>query len=106
MIEKARQIIKKRLFTTTKDYNSLPDGIDYPEQVAADNRKNLTEEQRQKAIDRLTAKLDKAHQRTVDRMCLGRSRGGSAGALNRDVHNPGFASDEIKRQIEVLKSHQ
>lgn len=106
MIEKARQIIKKRLFTTTKDYNALPDGIDYLEQVAADNRKNLTEEQRQKAIDRLTVKLDKADQRTIDRMRLGRSRGGSAGALNRDVHNLGFASDEIKRQIDLLKTYQ
>lgn len=106
MIEKARQIIKKRLFTTTKDYNALPDGIDYLEQVAADNRKNLTEEQRQKAIDRLTVKLDKADQRTIDRMRLGRSRGGSAGALNRDVHNLGFVSDEIKRQIDLLKTYQ
>ena len=106
MINQAQQIIKKRLFTTVKDYNALSDGIDYLEQVAKENRQNLTDEQRQKAIDRLTAKLDKADQRTVDRMRLGRSRGGSAGALNRDVHNLGFASDEIKRQIQVLKSHQ
>lgn len=106
MINQARQIIKKRLFTTVKDYNALCDGIDYLEQVAKENRQKLTDEQRQKAIDRLTAKLDKADQRTIDRMRLGRSRGGSAGALNRDVHNLGFASDEIKSQIEVLKSHQ
>ena len=37
MIEEARKIIKKRLFATTKDYNALPGGYDYLEQVAAEN---------------------------------------------------------------------
>ncbi|MDR1716492.1 MAG: hypothetical protein LBS20_11675 [Prevotella sp.] len=106
MIEKARQIIKGRLFTTTKDYNTLIDGLDYLEQAAKENRDKLTPEQRQKAIDRLTAKLDKADRRTIDRMRPGRSRGGSAGALNRDVHNLSFTTDELQRQIDILKKHQ
>ncbi|GAB6119634.1 hypothetical protein JCM30204_07820 [Dysgonomonas termitidis] len=106
MIEKARQIIKKRLFATTKDYNALIDGLDFLEQAAKENRDKLTPLQRKAAIDKLTAKLEKAQRRTLDRMRLGRSRGGTAGALNRDVHNLGFASDEIKRQIETLKNNQ
>jgi len=106
MIEEARKIIKRRLFTTVKDYNALPDGLEYLEQAAKENRQKLTPEQQQKAIDRLQTKLDVAIGKTVARMQLGRSRGGSAGALNRDVHNLGFSSDELERQIRTLKNNE
>ncbi|MDR1502279.1 MAG: hypothetical protein LBT43_07480 [Prevotella sp.] len=107
MIEEARKIIKRRLFTTVKDYNALPDGIEFLAQAAKENRQKLSPEQRQKAIDRLQTKLDVAIGKTVERMRLGRSRGGgSAGALNRDVHNLGFNSDEIERKIRILKNNK
>ncbi len=106
MIEKAREIIKKRLFTTVKDYNALPDGLESLEQAAKENRRRLTLQQREKAIGRLQKKLDAAETKVADRMRLGRSRGGSAGALNRDVHNLGFTVDEIRRQIKMLENNQ
>lgn len=106
MIEKARKIIKKRLFTTTKDYNTLIDGLDFLEQAAKENRDKLTPLQRKAAIDKLTAKLEKAQRRTLDRMSQGRSRGGTAGTLNRDIHNLGFTTDEIQWQINILKNNQ
>lgn len=106
MIEEARKILKKRLFATTKDYNALPGGYDYLEKVAAENRKNLSPLKRQETIERLQKKLDKADGKVIERMRLGRSRGGTAGALNRDVHNLGFSSDQIKHQIKLLQNNE
>lgn len=104
LIEQARAIIKKRLFTTTKDYNNLPDHYEILESVAKENRERLSPAQIEKEVLHRKKKLEKAQDKVIKRMSLGRSRGHSAGALNRDIHNLGFEVDSIKHEISVLES--
>lgn len=119
----ARSIMGKRIRATTKDYNELLEKLrnaalsdfayygDSPankkilvEIVAKENLEKASPEQLQRSLETLSRHSEKAMDKIGERMGLGRTRGGTAGALNRDVHNLGVNKDNIDAEKKRVQS--
>lgn len=102
MLDKARNIMGKRLFSTVQDYNLLIDGIAELEQVAKENRQNLTPDQRNREIQRRQKKIDALNQKGYERSKLGRM-----GSGNLTLQLGGYAQAKaiLRQQIELLQTN-
>lgn len=94
--------MSRHLFTTVQDYNALIDGIDELEEVAKENRQNLSPEQRNKEIKLRQKKIDALNEKVYQRTKQGRN---GCGSMSLQLNNYAHVKEILRQQIELLETN-
>lgn len=98
---KAHKIVGRKLFLSHRDYNLLPGCSEILDELAKQNRKKLSNRQREEEIRKLNVKLQQLYTKGCQRMKAGRQGGRN---LNASLDQITSKTENIRWMINELQT--